>query len=357
MYLGDGVGCSTPLPGLVAAIRADLEADGAPDGEFRGIMHQVYAFEAGRGADVMAALKRNCSMLASRTGHPPGSYEFIELPSIGDEAIALHDAFGVTNAIWDSEQVNAGYLYIRRGDVVSELSVLTSGDLDLRRVAEMADAKLATTGPMPEPSPVIGQGCVTSPTPEPERASEVSAGLLTLEDMPVGWVHDPPSPCGMIGGEGECEDSEDTPSLPTPLVQARTGFAGQRYSYVASGVALFSKGEAEAFMEGVRRRVSAASPCSASNDGESFEWHDDQLDAPPVGEDAIAWHVTTQGLPSEVDVYVLLIRRGRAVGTLSLRPSVDRLDPSDTLRARDELATFAELADKKLQLVEGAAAD
>lgn len=356
-YEDDNVGCKTPLPHPVAGLVVYFHREETPDGEIQAIMQWVYGFEEGGGSDVMAALKRNCPLVASSEGSAGDSYEFIDLPSFGDESLAVHDAIGIGEALEDSDQGNTDQLYIRRGDVVSLFSILTSGDPDVRRVAEMADARLATTGPIPEPTPVTGQGCATAPTPEPERANEISPGLLSLDDMPVGWVHDPPGPCGMIDREGRCDDSGHPYSPPTPLVEANTGFSGQREAYIANRVALFSAGEAEAFMEGVRQRVGAPRQCSASMDGRPFVWHYDPLDAPRLGEDAIAWHVTTQGLVYEVDVYVLMIRRGRAVASLSLRPAVRYLDLGAAEPARNELAAFVELADKKLQLVKGATAD
>jgi hypothetical protein len=356
-YEDDYVGCNTPLPVPVAGLTVDFEREDAPEGEFQAILQRVYALQAGRGADVMSALKRACSMLASSAEGAEGSYELIEMPSLGDELIAVRDAFGIGDSLGDPEARNADSVYIRRGDVVSLLTFWTMGDLDLRRVAEIADAKLATTGPIPEPTPVTGQGCATSPTPESERVNEVSPGLLTLGDMPVGWVHDPPGPCGRIDGEGQCEDSGHPYSPPTPVVRASTGFSGYRNSYVGNAVGLYKTGQARAFMEGLRQRVGAPSQCYASMDGKWFEWRFDPLEAPGVGEDAIAWHVTTQGRDRNIDVYLLAIRRGRAVSVLSLSPVADLFHLGDDAAVREELATFAELADKKLQLIEGAAAD
>lgn len=331
------VDCQTPIPAPLAGFTESVK--NVTGQAFDGFNQWVYAFGTGGGSDLMRALKRNCSMLVASGSDDQRRRELVDVLQLGDESVAVRNSFGLTGI---------GAVYVRRGDLVAIVSVLTNENQAtvLSQVGELAAAKLELVGPMPEPTYATGEGCVPSPIPQAAVAEKLPGGMLTLDDMPVGWVHDPPGPCGRINEEAECKNSDDRP--PEPLAETTTGFRGSREEYVANKVEVYEGRDASTLIEGVRRALPAE--CLASLDGRSFGRHWDPIDVPALGDDAVGWRFTTRGLPTDANYYVILIRRGRTIATVAFQPERDPFDRAETIPV--DFTRLAKRADSRLESIQ-----
>lgn len=340
---GNRVSCEVPLPSTDSGVTVVLVRE-ATDGTASALVQQALALESGVAADFMAGLRHSCSTLATDVENE-GLYEPIDLPSFADDSVGYRD-LGFPRDEDRKARDDDGTLYIRRGDILVFVSLFQGGDLNLADAAALVSEKVDHVGELPEPTPVIGEGCTPPPTSTPED-DQLAAAVVELGDMPAGWIPYRPQPCGMLPAGGTCLDDED---LPLPVAIAQGSFESTR-GYLFQHVERYDGDDARRVMDEFARRLESSSTCTAKFETGDVRRTWTSVTAPALGQQAAAWEVTHTGGGAASVSTTYAIRRGSTIAFITFAPRSEpgrlRSHLLDTL-----LAPFARQADAKLREVE-----
>lgn len=299
--------CATEFPDTIAGLESNYTRSDVD--EVTAVWHQVVAVKAGAGERIMAALRRNCLLQAEPDEDgAPSNVGNVIIDASGDRITFTFTLSGVV----------AYNTVVRDHDVISLLTVVDEQLADGSALAELIEERLKLVGPIQE-EPVDGLGCAPEPTAVPSADAEVlQEALLVLDDMPVGWVEDPPEPCGLLNVESDCEAGVS----PAPDASAVSQFRG-RDRALRHYVGLFDgEDDAEEMVDGWSQLLDETPQCSQNvGESESWEhtWH--RVGGSPFGEDALVW-LRTADDSSSLDPLVflgVLVRDGETVASLQVQ--------------------------------------
>lgn len=195
-----------------------------------------------------------------------------------------------------------------------------------------ATAKTGSTTTVP--------GTIAAPSATAEQ--EVDAGVLskvvlTLEDMPAGWIVSPPSADG--------EDSDDFCGAEAKLQPKNLADAEFKQSdfgpFVAQRASLFSVGDAKKAMDSIRDTFKSCGATWTSSDTPPMTWTISALSFPKIGDETFAVRLSTTGVPlfGVAQVDVLYFRKGpvtEVLGYIALGPATATASPLEPMAKKVE---------------------
>ena len=205
--------CQVQIPRATAGLRSDYKK-----GESAYLLQEVLALQPGQAEAFMQGMRHSCAVLAADN---EAKYKPVAIPALGDESVAYRDLTYIPGS-GGRPLDDGGIAYIRNRDLIAVVSLVNGGDLELADVARMAAEKLATVDAIPEPTPEADALCSTKTAPNDPK---LEAGLVTIDDMPAGWIADARPPCDAQG--------DDNCSGPRRLAEDKG--RGLRAVYVGTG--------------------------------------------------------------------------------------------------------------------------
>lgn len=329
--------CEVSLPRAVSGASATFVREGT-DGTRSAIIQEALALEPYAAEDLFAGLRHSCSKLTSDAENP-GRYEPIDLPPFADDSVAYGDLTFSGDGD-SSPRDDAGAVYIRRGDILVLVSLVSGHDLKLADVASMVASKLDGVGALPEPTPSVGEGCTPDPTPSAGDAG-LADKLLDLNDMPAGWITYHPPPCGLLSG-GTCNDDD---TLATPSAIARTSFESTR-SVLFEWLERYDGDAASQVMDEFAARLEVSNGCTSTYDTGEVRRSWMAIPAPALGDQTIGWQMIASGSGSSSKTTTYAIRRDHTIAFLTL---VFRNGGPIGQTAAGALDPFATRADERLR--------
>lgn len=157
----------------------------------------------------------------------------------------------------------------------------------------------------------------TNPSVDIDQA-QLESVLLTIEDVPTGYaVYTDPTPDD--NGSSLC-DGYDPASEHPELAKANADFSqgGETGPFIYNSVAVFSPGEAEAFMESMSDAFNACQTFTETNaDGTTYTFTLSPLSFPSFGDETLATRATFDaGIVSGV-ADLVYVRNGNSIFQVS----------------------------------------
>jgi hypothetical protein len=284
--------CSIGLPEIGSGTVAHFVSRGD---DYRYLAHEVVSLGEGDGIRLFAAMRHSCALLPAQDSFRGG--DIFPYRALGDDTLAVRQLIDVDEALTS--------IYMLEGDLLAVVHGYGIDETDLERVATLAHAKLSRVGPLPAPEPLEGEGC--QPPGVADSDPELVPGLTQLDDMPAGWIEDPPGQCSLIDRDpGTCDDNEE--ALPEAQSRARTRFLTDRRA-LWSVVRKYASGEeARRLVEVTAASLASPSECVSRVRDRSYTWRTEAIEH-ALGDEVVVWRDTT----SDVTYWTVMLFDGAVV--------------------------------------------
>jgi hypothetical protein len=276
--------CVVPYVGVTAGLRATF-LDPNNDGLVIG--HSIASFESRSTERFFAALRRSCRLMADAS--TPGERFFVSLPDFphfGDDSLAVELQFDPDSALLTRA------LYVRYGDILSVLTVTVDQSIDLEKFARIVDARIGSVGDVEPNERSLWAPCSITPTalPSDPITNALTDSLIELDDLGVGWVEAPSSPC-------DSPTSTNCEPFPHGAALKRIDFSGPRETHLSQSASLFDDDqEVTAALQRARVALQSASECEQIYQDLgtiNVEFH--IVSGEPFGGDVLVWRTAASG--------------------------------------------------------------